>query len=66
MRRAPTLEKSRQRRSPAPVHVRRNPFRPAARCNWLELPDVDEGPDAAVRELIERIARGDLIRGHAL
>jgi hypothetical protein len=30
------------------------------------VPEVDEGPDADWRELRERLARGDLIRGRML
>jgi hypothetical protein len=66
MKHAPTAEKRPQRRYAARRSVR-PPFpHPVRHRNWLVTPDVDEGPDGAFREVIERIARGAPIRGHAL
>jgi len=33
---------------------------------WLVVPDMDDRSDEAYQEVIERIARGGRIRGHAL
>jgi hypothetical protein len=39
----------------------------AERDRWIILVEAaDEGPDAAFREIMARIARGDRIRGRAL
>ena len=66
MKRAPIFEKRRQQHH-ATVHaVNPAPSRPTSHGKWFVMPDVEEGPDAAYREVIERIARGDRIRGHAL
>ena len=66
MKPIPILEKRRQQRDTTVVPVKPAPSRPASHGKWFVMPDVDEGPDAAYREVIERIARGDRIRGHAL
>jgi hypothetical protein len=66
MKRVPTCEQRRQRRNAAFIAARSTPSQSAHSRNWLALLDVDGGPDAAYREMIERIARGDRIRGHAL
>jgi hypothetical protein len=66
VKRTPTFEKLRQRRNAAPVPVSPDPSRSAHHGKWLVMPDMDEGPDSAYREVIERIARGGRIRGHAL
>jgi len=65
VKRTPNLEK-RPPRQPAPRHSVRPLFPPSSHTSsWQRAPELDEGPDAAFREVSERIARGDLIRGHA-
>jgi hypothetical protein len=66
MKRASVLEKPRHRRNTALIPVRSTSSRRGHQAKWLVMPDVDEGPDAAFREVIQRIVRGDRIRGHAL
>lgn len=66
MKRTPSFEKRQQRRHAARISIRPTRSRSVHNNQWLVTPDVDEGPDAAIREVIERIARGDRIRGHAL
>lgn len=53
-------------RDPLHRRTKRMFVRTKARGSWLATPDFDEAGDADVRELIERVARGDMIRGHAL
>jgi hypothetical protein len=66
MKPLPTTTKPQPRRHP-PAHSARRPFSPfGSREKWLLLSEVEEGPNAVLRELSERIARGQMIRGRAL
>jgi len=56
----------RQQRNADAIPVRATPPQPVLNRKWLAMPDLDEGPDAAFREVIERIARDARIRGHSL
>jgi len=66
VKRASTFAERRQQGNAAALPVRATPPRPVLDRKLLAMPDLDEGPDAAFREVIERITRGDRIRGHAL
>jgi hypothetical protein len=61
--------------NPAKRRPRRNHPTPSARLawprivpreKWLLLAELEEGPDEAVRDLTDRLERGQLIRGRAL
>lgn len=66
MKRSPTLMQRRaQRHMPLGRTTLASPRAADEETRFL-LPEVDEGPEAPYRELIERIVRGERIRGHAL
>jgi hypothetical protein len=66
VKRTPIFTRRRQQRDAAVAPVNEAPSRPARHGPWRVVPDVEEGPDTAFREVMRRIARGDRIRGHAL
>jgi hypothetical protein len=58
-------ERPQHRQEPEP-HRRRRAAPSRRRDKWAERLAADEGPDAAWYELLARIARGGIIRGHLL
>jgi hypothetical protein len=61
-----TPAKCRPRRNDPIPSARRAWPRIVSREKWLLLAELEDGPDEAVRDLTERLARGQMIRGRAL
>ncbi len=58
------------KQQPSRRAARTRPGRPARRRTvneerWAFMSELDEGPDFVLRDLLARVARGDLIHGHA-
>ena len=66
MKHISTVEKRRQKSEAAHDHNSSVRSRPTPRGEWLMMPNTEEGSDAAYEKLIERIVRGDRIRGYTL
>jgi len=67
MRREQSPKRRPSRRAVATRRPGRQPrLRTISEERWAFIAELDEGPEPVLRDLIARVARGDLIHGHAL